>query len=77
MSNRKQTSQQVMDTGPKAPAQDAPLADFASAESVSNGMQIETRFEIVDNTEAEAAPVREAESSERQLDNGMTVVDYL
>lgn len=42
-----------------------------------SGIQIETQFEIVDNTAAEPAPVREAESSERTLDNGMTVVDYV
>jgi hypothetical protein len=65
------------DTGPKAPAVDAPLEQFASDESAKSALKIETQFEIVDNTEVEAAPEREAESSERQLDNGMTVVDYV
>lgn len=65
------------DTGPKAPAVDASLEQFASDNSAESGITIETQFEIVDNTEVEAAPEREAESSERQLDNGMTVVDYV
>jgi hypothetical protein len=76
LSNRNRPARNL-DTGPKAPAQDAELTAFASAEEVSSGIKIETQFEIVDNTEAEAEPEREAEASERQLDNGMTVVDYV
>jgi hypothetical protein len=78
LSNRKPTaSKQVEDTGPKAPAQEAALEAFAADETVAPSFKIETQFEIVDNTQAEEKAEPEAESSERQLDNGMTVVDYV
>ena len=50
-----------------APAAAPEAAPAVEAEAVvQSGPQIETRFEIVDNTAAEAPPEREAEASERQ-----------
>lgn len=71
MSNRKPAPEAAPEA---APVEAAPEANEALSQS---GIQIETQFEIVDNTAADAAPERVAEAAERTLDNGMIVVDYV
>lgn len=64
-------------TAKKTPAPKPVETPTAEPAPTPSGIQVETQFEITDNTTAEAAPAREAEGTERQLDNGMTVVDYV
>jgi hypothetical protein len=61
----------------KSNSNPAPEATAEAPAPTPSGIQIETRFEIVDNTAAEVVAPRAAEESERKLDNGMTVVDYV